>query len=98
MKMKVREERESPKKKAIAFRASPSIPEDDDLMDEDEEDEFAILVRKVGKLFYKKERMSNYRRSRMQGKGDQKKEDIGPCYKISQASYRGLAVSQCNLL
>jgi len=49
MKMKVREERESPKKKAIAFRASPSIPEDDDSMDEDEENEFAMLIIKVGK-------------------------------------------------
>ena len=57
--MKVREEREPPKKKAIAFRSSPSIAEDDDLMDEDEKDEFAMLIRKVGKLFYKKRRMSN---------------------------------------
>ena len=64
MKIKVREEREPPKKKSIAFRASPSISEEDDSMDENGEEDFAMLVRKVGKIFYKKERMSKYRRSR----------------------------------
>ena len=33
MKMKVREEREPQKKKAIAFRATPSIPEEENFMD-----------------------------------------------------------------
>ena len=51
MKMKVREEKEIPKKKTIAFKATPSSF--------DEEDEFVMLVRKVEKLFYKKGRMSN---------------------------------------
>ena len=44
--MNVREEREPPKKKVIVFRAFPSIPEDNNSMDKEEEDEFAMLVRK----------------------------------------------------
>jgi len=67
MKMEVREEKEPLKKKATAFRVTPSIPEDDS-MDKKEEDEFTMLVWKVSKMFYKKERMSNFRRSRMQKK------------------------------
>ena len=69
MEMNVREEIEPQKKKNISFRATPSIQEDDNSMD-DEEDEFAMLIRKVGKLFYKKGKMSNFRRSRTHGKGD----------------------------
>ena len=38
--MKVREEREPPKKKSIAFRASRSIPEDEDFIDENKEEDF----------------------------------------------------------
>ena len=44
MEMKVREERKPPKKKAITFRASPSIPEEDDSMNENGEEDFAMLV------------------------------------------------------
>ena len=87
MDMKVREEREPPKKTSIAFRVTPSIPEDDESMDEDEEDEFAMLIRKVGKIFYKKGRMSNFCRSRTQGKSDRRKEDIGPCYNCKKSGY-----------
>ena len=64
--MKVQEERKLPKKKTISFRATPSILEDDDSMDEEEEDEFSMLVRKVKKMFCKKARMSNFQRLRMQ--------------------------------
>ena len=46
MKMKVQEERELPKEKIIAFRATLSIPIDDDSMDEEEENEFGMLVKK----------------------------------------------------
>ena len=49
MEMKVREEREPLKKKAIAFRASLSISEEDSI-DENEKN-FAMLLRKVGKMF-----------------------------------------------
>ena len=62
-KMKVREEWEPPTKKSIIFRASLSIPEEEDSMDENEEEDFPLLIRKVGKMFYK-ERKSNFRRSR----------------------------------
>jgi len=78
--MNVLEEREPQKKKNIAFRATPSIPEDDESMDGDEADEFAMLDRKIGKLFYKKGRMCNFQIGRTQGKSDQKKEEMGPCY------------------
>ena len=53
MEMKVREERETPKKKAIAFKATPStIDEEDSSKDEDEG--FAVLIRKVGKCFIRR--------------------------------------------
>jgi len=60
MEMKIREEREPQKRMNVTFKATPSIPEDEKFMNEDEEDEFSVLVRKVGKMFYKKGRMSNF--------------------------------------
>ena len=45
MEMKVREEKKPLKKKSIAFRASPSM-----LEDENEEEDFVTLIRKVGKM------------------------------------------------
>ena len=56
MEMKVREEREPPKKKAITFRASPFIPKEEDSKNEIEEEDFAMLIRKVDKMFYNKEK------------------------------------------
>ena len=50
---KVRVKKEPQKKKSVAFKITPSILEDKDTMDEDEEDEFAMLMRKVGRMFYK---------------------------------------------
>ena len=58
--MNIREGKEPPKKKSIAFKATPSTTEEDESMNEGKEEEFFTLVRKVGKLFYKKERMSNF--------------------------------------
>ena len=52
METKVREEREAPKKKAIAFKATPSSY-DEDKSSEDDED-FPMLIRNVGKMSYKK--------------------------------------------
>ena len=79
MEMKVREERAPSNKKAIAFRASTSIPEKEEFMNENKEEEFAMLIRKVEKMFYNKER-SNFRRSRPQGKNERKKGEMGLCY------------------
>jgi len=45
-------------KKYMAFKASPFRPEEEDFMDENEED-FVMLVRKVGKMFYKKGRINS---------------------------------------
>ena len=56
-------------------------------IDEEEENEFAMLVRKVRKLFYKKERMSNFRRSEIQEKDDWRKEDIGSCYNCKKSGH-----------
>ena len=61
MKMKSREERETPKKKAIAFKATLFTIDEEDSSEDGDED-FAILIRRVGKIFYKKERQSNFRR------------------------------------
>jgi len=49
------------KKKCIAFKATPCILEKDEETDEGDEDEYAMVVRKVGTMFYKQGKMSNYR-------------------------------------
>ena len=71
--MKGREERETPKKKAIAFKVTPSSFDEEELS-EDGDENFAMLIRKVGKMFYKKGRQSNFRRGR------QKKKKMGPYF------------------
>ena len=55
MEMKVREEREAPKKKEIAFKATPSSFDEEE-SSEDYDENFAMLIRKMGKMFYKKGR------------------------------------------
>ena len=45
MKMKVREERETPKKKAIPFKATPSSFDEEELSEDGDED-FAMLIRR----------------------------------------------------
>ena len=50
--MKVREEREPPKKKSIAFKATPSSIEEEESWKEGNEN-FTMLIRSVGKMFYK---------------------------------------------
>ena len=87
MEMKVREDREPPKKKSIVFRVSPSIPEDEDSMDKNEEEDFTTLIRKVGKMFYNKGRKTNFRRSRQQEKFERKGEEIGPCYHCKKTGH-----------
>ena len=86
MEMKVRERREPTKKKSIAFKATPSIVKDEESTDEDEED-FAMLIQRVGKMFYKKGRKSNFRRTRPQGKFERKKEEMDPCYHCKKMEY-----------
>ena len=76
MEMKVREEKEASKKKAVAFKATPySFNEDESSKDGDED--FAMLIRKVSKMFYKKGRQNNFRRGRPQGRLE--KEETRPC-------------------
>ena len=48
MEMKVREERETPKKKAIAFKATPSTI-DEENSSEDGDEDYAMLIRRVDK-------------------------------------------------
>ena len=67
MKMKVREEKKTPKKKAITFNATPSSFDEEESSKNSDED-FSMLIRKVGKMFYKKGRQSNFRRGRHQGR------------------------------
>jgi len=87
MEIKTWEEREPPKKKSIAFRASPSIMEEEDSMDENEEEDYVMLIRMVGKMFYNKVRNSNFRRSRQQGKFERKREEMGPCYHCKKTGH-----------
>ena len=39
-----------------------------------------MLIRKVGKMFYKKGRQSNFRRGKPQGRYERKREEPGPCF------------------
>jgi len=57
--MKVRKESKTPKKKAIAFKATLSTIHEEDSSEDGDED-FVMLIRRVGKMFYKKERQSNF--------------------------------------
>jgi len=61
--MKAREGREPTKKKSIAFKANSSIEDQEESSEEGEED-FIMLIRKVGRMFYKKRRQSYYGRGR----------------------------------
>ena len=54
MEMKVREERETPKKKAIAFKATPSSFDEEESL-EDSDKDFAMLITKVRKCFTRRE-------------------------------------------
>jgi len=54
MELKVRKERETRKKKAIAFKATSSSFNEEESSEDGDED-FTMLIRKVGKIFYKKE-------------------------------------------
>ena len=54
MEMKVREERETPKKKAIAFKATPSSFDEEELSEDGDED-FAMPLEKCARCFIKKE-------------------------------------------
>ena len=91
MKMKVRGEREALKKKVIAFKATPSSFDEDESSEDDDED-FAMLIRKVGKMFYKKERQSNFRRARHQGRFEKKKKEMGPYFHCNKT---GLLITDC---
>ena len=77
MEMKVREERETPEKKVIAFKAIPSSFDEEESSEDGGED-FAMLIKKVVKMFYKKERQSNFWRGKHQGRFEKKKEETGP--------------------
>ena len=85
MEMKVREERETPKKKAIAFKATLSTIDEEDSSKDGDED-FAMLIRRVGKIFYKKGRQSNFRRGRHQERFEKKKE-TSPYYHCKKTGH-----------
>ena len=55
MEMKMREERGTSKKKAVAFKMTPSSFDEEE-SSEDYDEDFVMLIRKVGKMFYKKGR------------------------------------------
>jgi len=77
MKMKVREEKEPQKKKSIPFKATPSsIKEEESSKDSDED--FAMLIRRVGKMFYKKG--TSEEEGRPQGRFEKKEEEMCSYY------------------
>ena len=73
MEMKVREERKPPKKKSITFKATPSSIDEEESLEDGDED-FALLIRRVGKMFYEKGRQSNFQRGQLQGRFEKKEE------------------------
>ena len=86
MEIKVREEWETPKKKAIAFKATPSSFIEEESSEDGDED-FAMLIRKVGKMFYKKRKQSNFQRGRHQGRFEKKKEEMGPYFQFKKTGH-----------
>ena len=96
MERKVKKEREPQKKKSVAFKATPSFQEDDEDMDEEDEDDFAMVVRKVGRMFYKQGKMSNFRRGKLKGKGEQGKIKLGLSFiaKSRDTSSRSVLLSK----
>ena len=88
--IKAREERETPKKKAIVFKATPSSFDEDESSEDDDED-FAMLIRRVGNIFYKKGRKSNFQIGRHQERFE-KKEEMGPCFHCKRT---GHLISDC---
>ena len=60
MKMKVREQRETTKKKAIAFKAIPATIDEED-SSEDSDEDFAMLIRKWARCFIKKEDKATFK-------------------------------------
>jgi len=82
--MEVREERETPKKKAIAFKVTPSTI--DEVLFEDGDEDFAMLIRRVGKIFYKKGRQSNFQKGRPQERF-KKKEEMGPYFHCKKTDH-----------
>jgi len=55
--MKVRGEREPPMKKFLTFKVTPSSIEEEESSEDGDED---FAIRRVGKMFYKKGRQSNF--------------------------------------
>ena len=56
-------------------------------MDENKEEDFAMLIRKVGKMFYNKKSNSNFRRSRQQENFERKREEMGDCFHCKKTSH-----------
>jgi len=75
MEMKVRGEREPTKKKSKAFKATPFSIEEEESLEEGDQD-FAMLIQKVDRMFYKKERQSNFRKGRSQERFEKKEEGV----------------------
>ena len=86
MEMKIRGERESTKKKSIAFKTTPSSIEEEESSKDGDED-FAMLIWKVGRMFYKKGRQSNFQKGRPQGRFEKKKKEMGPYYHCKKMEY-----------
>jgi len=78
-------------KKRIAkekvFKAIPTIVEEDEPIDKGEGEDFVMIIRKVGKMFYKKERMNNFRRTRPPMRSERRKEEMCPYYHCKKTGY-----------
>ena len=56
---------------------------------------FAMLIRKVGKMFYKKGRQSNFQSGKPQGRFEKKREELGPCFHCKK---NGHLIADCPAL
>ena len=95
MEMKVRREKEPTNKKYIALKATPFSIEEEESSEYNGED-FAMLIQKVGRIFYKKGRQNFFQRGRPQERFEKKKKkEMGPCYHYKKT---GHLIADCPLL
>ena len=79
-------ERKNLPRRNLAFKATPSSIEEEE-SSEDSDEDFTMLIWKVGRIFYKKGRQSNFWRERPQERFEKKKEEMGPCYHCKKTGY-----------
>ena len=61
MERKVREDKAPQKKKKVAFKATPTIFNEHDDFDQEDDEELSLLVKNLRKMFHKRGRFNNWK-------------------------------------